>query len=95
VSTRSVPHPEGVHDLGGNVWEWTRSLWGTMPGTPDFRYPYDANDGREDLEAAENVRVLRGGGFHFYARYIRCASRLRFSPDYHTRFLGFRVVVCP
>ncbi|MGH8577284.1 MAG: type II toxin-antitoxin system prevent-host-death family antitoxin [Gammaproteobacteria bacterium] len=31
--------PEGLHDLAGNAWEWTRTLWGTKPGTPHFRYP--------------------------------------------------------
>jgi iron(II)-dependent oxidoreductase len=87
--------PEGMHDLAGNVWEWTRSLWGTKP-TPDFGYPYDADDGREDLEAAENVRrVLRGGGFLSLARVVRCAYRLRNVPDIHVRNLGFRVVVRP
>ena len=88
--------PEGLYDVAGNVWEWIRSLWGTNPGTPDFTYPYDASDGREDLEAPENVRrVLRGGGFYGVARSLRCASRRGGSPDYHDRSIGFRVVVRP
>ncbi len=88
--------PEGMHDLAGNVWEWTRSLWGTDWNTPDFGYPYDADDGREDLEAAENVRrVRRGGGFDDSARDVRCASRYRLNPGSHGRNLGFRVVVRP
>ncbi|MGH8574019.1 MAG: formylglycine-generating enzyme family protein [Gammaproteobacteria bacterium] len=85
-------HPGG----SGNVWEWTRSLWGTKSDTADFRYPYDAGDGREDLEAGENVRrVLRGGGFSRNPRYVRCASRGRSVPDYYDKYLGFRVVVRP
>ena len=88
--------PEGIHDLAGNVWEWTRSLWGTELGTADFRYPYDTGDGRENLEAAENVRrVLRGGGFSDDARDVRCTARRGLEPDHHYRYIGFRVVVRP
>lgn len=88
--------PEGIHDLAGNVFEWTRSVSGTRPYTFDFRYPYDAGDGREDLEAGENVgRFLRGGAFGNNARDARCASRVWFSPYYHLIFVGFLVVVRP
>ena len=41
---RSLTH--GLEDAGGNVWEWTRTLWGSR-----FKAPYDATDGREDLAA--------------------------------------------
>ncbi|MBA2593050.1 MAG: hypothetical protein M3495_03680 [Pseudomonadota bacterium] len=62
--------------------------------TADFTYPYDATDGREDLEAAENVYgVLRGGGFSYGARDVRCAGRYMNYPP--TTSLGFRVVVRP
>jgi len=88
--------PEGVHDLAGNVSEWTRSLWGTQPESPDFRYPYDAGDGREDLEAGENVRrVLRGAGFRSNPEYVRSAYRQRHNPVGRGRVMGFRVVVRP
>jgi formylglycine-generating enzyme required for sulfatase activity len=89
--------PYGVEELAGNVWEWTRSLWGEKPQNPTFRYPYVREDGREDLEASARVlRVLRGGAFCTNSTSVRCAYRLRSFPD--NRFdvdIGFRVVLSP
>jgi formylglycine-generating enzyme required for sulfatase activity len=88
--------PCGVQDLGGNVWEWTRSLWGRDWGEPEFGYPYDPGDGRENLEAERSVlRVLRGGAFDFGAGSVRCASRLRLDPSIRYGYDGFRVVASP
>jgi formylglycine-generating enzyme required for sulfatase activity len=56
--------PYGVEELSGNVWEWTRSLWGKDFTKPEFGYPYAPEDGRENLEAGDEVfRVLRGGSW--------------------------------
>jgi formylglycine-generating enzyme required for sulfatase activity len=84
--------PHGLLDMAGNVWEWTRSLWGVS-----FKYPYDPADGREDLDAPGVVlRVWRGGAFYLNRRYVRCASRSRsIPPDDSGRLVGFRVVVSP
>jgi formylglycine-generating enzyme required for sulfatase activity len=68
--------PFGCADMVGNVWEWTRSLWGKDWQKPEFKYLYDPHDGREKLEAADNVRrVLRGGAFNNSRSYARCAYR--------------------
>jgi iron(II)-dependent oxidoreductase len=48
--------PEGVFDLAGNEAEWTSSLFEP--------YPYNAEDGREDPNAA-GERVTRGGDHVF------------------------------
>ena len=56
--------PYGCEEMSGNVWEWTRSLWGKdFLQNPDFGYPYDPNDRkREDIQApSEVLRLLRGG----------------------------------
>jgi formylglycine-generating enzyme required for sulfatase activity len=86
-----------IHDLSGNVWEWTRSLWGRDLMTPEFKYPYTLVHEREDLNAPDEVhRVLRGGAFYdSVARYVRCAVRLRLRPIYRVDYLGFRVAVSP
>jgi formylglycine-generating enzyme required for sulfatase activity len=86
----------GVYDMSGNVWEWTRSLWGKFLKSPDFNYPYDSRDGREDLHASRNTRrVLRGGAFIGSPRVVRCAGRFRSLPDLWNLNVGFRVVVFP
>lgn len=94
-------YPEGKSpyeclDMAGNVWEWTQSLWGKDWGKSDFKYPYWVDDGRENLEAGDNIaRVLRGGSFYGYRSYARCAYRDGYDPlnGYVNR--GFRVVVSP
>ncbi len=89
--------PYGVLELAGNVWEWTRSLWGLWDGNTarlDFKYPYVVTDGREDLDVGDDMlRVLRGGAFSSDLDFARCAFRFGYSPYF--RFGGFRVVVSP
>jgi iron(II)-dependent oxidoreductase len=86
--------PYGCEDMNGNVWEWTRSLWGEALREPTFVYPYDVVAERERLDAALRVaRVLRGGGYFNDGRIVRCAFRLRAIPDSWDGDGGFRVVV--
>jgi formylglycine-generating enzyme required for sulfatase activity len=88
--------PNGILDMAGNVWEWTRSLWGRNGENPDYRYPYRATDERENLDAGQEVlRVLRGGAFYSSRRDVQCAYRNRYAPDGRYRSFGFRVVMHP
>jgi len=82
------PNEYGLHDMVGNVWEWTRSLWG-------FEYPYPMGDlQREDLKAGnDKSRVVRGGSWNDLQVYARCAVRLRNQPDFRFDDNGFRVVL--
>ncbi|MEF8728589.1 MAG: SUMF1/EgtB/PvdO family nonheme iron enzyme [Accumulibacter sp.] len=87
--------PCGCEDLAGNVWEWTRSLWGTDWNKPDFGYPYDANDRlREDPDAPDNVwRVVRGGSWYSRRGVARCGIRSGDRPSGRNGGFGFRVVL--
>jgi len=88
--------PYGCLDMAGNVWEWTRSLWGQDFLKPEFKYPYNATDGRENLEAGNDVlRVLRGGSFFNPRSIARCSSRGGYYPYLDWVCYGFRVVVSP
>jgi formylglycine-generating enzyme required for sulfatase activity len=88
--------PYGAQDMSGNVWEWTQSLWGRGWEPPEFEYPYDPSDGRENLSARQdNWRVLRGGSFINSRWDTRCFHRFRLYPGYRDKNLGFRVVLAP
>ncbi|MBL9048326.1 MAG: SUMF1/EgtB/PvdO family nonheme iron enzyme, partial [Tabrizicola sp.] len=91
------PNGYGLSDMIGNVWEWTRSLWGQDWERPDFHYPYDVNDARrENPEAGDDVyRVLRGGSWFVLRPLARCAFRYGLRPLIRNLNVGFRVVLRP
>ncbi|GAA4784142.1 SUMF1/EgtB/PvdO family nonheme iron enzyme [Lysobacter hankyongensis] len=88
--------PIGCEDLSGNVWDWTRSLWGEDWQKPAHTYPYRPDEiAREVLSADDSVmRIVRGGCWSAPRFAARCASRVRVRPDGRYGGLGFRVVLC-
>ena len=78
------PNPWGLHDMHGNVWEWTRSA--LRP------YPYSDGDGRNAPDG-ETPRVVRGGSWYDRPGRSRSASRLEYAPWQRIYNVGFRVVV--
>jgi len=78
--------PEGICDLGGNVWEWCSSL------AKD--YPYRSADGREDLEAPGS-RILRGGSYDGKRSEMHCTYRRPAEPHARVDVVGFRIAVDP
>jgi formylglycine-generating enzyme required for sulfatase activity len=88
--------PYDVLDMAGNIWEWTRSLWGGSGGYAHYRYPYRLPDTKENPEAGGDVsRVLRGGAFYCDRRDVRCARRSWYLPFGRNGSIGFRVVMHP
>lgn len=75
--------PQGVQDLVGNLYEWTSSL--------DRPYPYDADDGREDLGSLQ-MRITRGGAHDSDVSAMRPTDRDGYSRDPFAghHHIGFR-----
>ena len=73
-----------VHDMTGNVWEWTCSLL--------MKYPYRKNDGRENLDSTGN-RALRGGSWDDFSRNARAACRIWSRAINRYSSHGFRLVL--
>lgn len=89
VPVGSIACPEcanGLSDMAGNVWEWTRS--------PLQPYPYDASDDRSNLDA-DALWVMRGGGFADGPQLIRTTTRGAAEPGARRPFIGFRIVISP
>ena len=73
----------GAHDMSGNLWEWTSTLYD--------EYPYDAEDGREDPDDDMGLRVVRGGSCCSYViADIRAAYRFPIDPYMQDQNVGFR-----
>jgi len=87
--------PYGVQDLAGNVWEWTRSMWGEEEYRVHYPYPYNPCDGRESRQPdrINALRVLRGASYNNYQRYARCATRRSPFPELKSSARGFRVAI--
>jgi formylglycine-generating enzyme required for sulfatase activity len=89
--------PFGCYDMMGNVQEWTSTIWGASKKECDFPYPYQSQDGREDLQAEQRMprvyRVHRGGSFEDPQDRLTCAARDCALSESATKGRGFRVVL--
>jgi len=78
------PNKRGLHDMLGNVWEWTGSV-------------YDEDYGGAETLCADvdddSRRVLRGGSWSSSSRLARAAVRSYYSPGSRIYYIGFRLAL--
>lgn len=75
----------GVHDLFGNVWEWTCSVY-TKRYNGAEKYCADEQD------LLGQTVAVRGGGWNSYSAMLRSYVRFNNFPSYRSNELGFRLV---
>lgn len=82
------PNAWGLHDMLGNVWEWTQDCW-----HEDYRGA--PQDGSAWLEAAGGEcqrRVVRGGSWYDVSLYLRASQRFGDAATRRINYTGFRVL---
>jgi len=78
------PNAWGLHDMHGNVWEWTCSQYVKRYGSAEQQC--------KNKSYANALGVVRGGGWYFKPAMLRSANRHGLAPGQAQNFLGFRVV---
>ena len=74
----------GLHDMHGNVWEWTEDCWNdSYAGAP--------SDGRAWELGNCGRRVIRGGSWLDLPRFLRSAYRDRYTRSSRYGLIGFRL----
>ncbi|KPA11860.1 signal transduction protein, partial [Candidatus Magnetomorum sp. HK-1] len=87
--------PYGIMEMSGNTYEWTNSTWGKNGIELDFKYPYNASDGRENTNSKTYTVIVRGGSYYDDIASVRCARRNWLDPDGRVDLRSFRVVLAP
>jgi formylglycine-generating enzyme required for sulfatase activity len=74
----------GIHDMSGNVWEWTQDCWNDS-------YANAPVTGAARTDGNCVRRVLRGGSWNVNARFVRAAYRSNNVPATRFNDIGFRL----
>lgn len=79
------PNPWDFCDMLGNVEEWCADHWhDTYRNAPKNQTVWIEKDD-------PGLRVLRGGSWYYYPRFVRAGSRIWNYSDYRASWAGFRV----
>jgi len=82
------PNEFGLHDMLGNVWEWTQDCWNP-------NYINAPSDGSAWISNECSERVLRGGSWDNDSQGLRVAIRSGFATDFRYNVIGLRVAMTP
>lgn len=76
----------GVHDMTGNVWEWTGDAFAGYPGFEAFPYPEYSQEWFDG-----DHRVLKGGSWATRSSILRTSFRNFFRRNFRIAFAGIRL----
>ena len=78
-------NPYGLHDLNGNIWEWTQDCWNESHT--------DAPDDASARTTGEcTKRVVRGGSWYYIAKLMSAHYRTSFIAERFSYNIGIRLV---
>ena len=71
----------GLFDMNGNIWEWTHDYYGLY--SPSITVD-------PVVQSGEN-RLIRGGGWGYYSKYLRSAHREPIDASSREYYIGMRL----